>query len=125
VRDVAERSGLPRIVCEKQRHGDREVEVTLPELPTHSGHAIVVDDIASSGTTLAAITQALHARGIPLVEAVVAHAIFGPGAEERMRSAGLAEILSTDTLPHPSNAIGVADLLAAQLMAESHSKDDT
>jgi ribose-phosphate pyrophosphokinase len=124
VRAVAERSDLPWIVCEKQRHGDREVEITLPELPTPSEHAIVVDDIASSGATLAALTRALHARGIPRVEAVVAHAIFGPGAEERLRSAGLAKILSTDTLPHPSNAISVADLLAEQLMAEDDSKDE-
>ena len=35
-----------------------------------------------------------------------------------------AEILSTDTLPHPSNAISVADLLAEQLMAEDDSKDE-
>jgi ribose-phosphate pyrophosphokinase len=124
VKAVAERSGLPWIVCEKRRHGDREVEITLPELPEPRERAIVIDDIASSGATLAAVTRALHDRGIRRVEAVVAHAIFGPGAEERMHAAGLAKIFSTDTLPHPSNAIRVADLLATQLMAESDSKEE-
>jgi ribose-phosphate pyrophosphokinase len=115
VRSIANDAALPWIVCHKSRHGDREVEVEVPDL-AHAGQglesALVVDDIASSGATLAATTRALLARGIPRVEAIVTHAIFGPGAEDRLRSAGLARILSTDTLSHASNAIGVASLIA-------------
>jgi ribose-phosphate pyrophosphokinase len=44
---------------------------------------------------------------------VVVHALFAPGALRRLATAGVARVVSTDTVAHPSNAIGVAPLLAA------------
>jgi ribose-phosphate pyrophosphokinase len=124
VRAIAEAAGLPWIVCRKIRRGDRDVQIEVPELPDDVENALIVDDIASSGATLAAATRALRARGLVHVEAIVSHALFGPHAEELLLSAKLDRILSTDTLPHPSNAIGVGDLIADHLMSELDSKDD-
>lgn len=124
VRALAEATGLAWIVGEKTRLGDREVVIELPERLPIGGRgavpelALLVDDIASSGATLAAAAKALRARGIERVEAVVVHALFAPGAEEILRTAGLARILSTDTLSHPSNEIGVAGSIAAHLVDE-------
>jgi ribose-phosphate pyrophosphokinase len=114
VREVAERAGLPHSVCRKQRAGDRSVRIEVPPLGD-TRHAVVVDDIASSGATLAEVARALHARGVPHCEAVVVHALFGEDAASRMRAAGLDELVSTDTLPHPTNRIPVGPLIAEAL----------
>jgi ribose-phosphate pyrophosphokinase len=45
----------------------------------------------------------------------VVHAIFAGDAEERLRAAGVAGILSCDSLPHPSNRVGLAPLIATAL----------
>jgi len=124
VRALAEATGLPWIVGEKQRLGDRDVAIELPDRLPSGGRgagpelALLVDDIASSGATLAAAAKALQARGIERIEAVVVHALFAPGAEEVLRHAGLVRIVSTDTLSHPSNEIGVAGSIAAHLLDE-------
>lgn len=118
IRDIARRANLPWVVGRKQRLGDREVRLDLPPLPAVS-RAVIVDDIASSGTTLAAAARALRQAGLRQVEAVVVHAIFAPGAEARIRRAGIGRIVSCDTLPHPTNAISCASLLAAAVAPRS------
>jgi len=103
LRSVAEAVGIPFRVGRKTRRGDAEVAVELSELPGGRTRAVLVDDIASTGATLAAAARPLRAAGFVDVEALVVHAIFAPGALERLRSAGIARVTSTDTIPHPTN----------------------
>ena len=114
VRAIARAAGARWVVARKERHGDRSVTVHLPDLPPGS-RAVIVDDIASSGATIAATARALRARGARPIDAIVSHAIFAPGARARIRAAGVRRLVSCDTIPHPTNAIGVAALLAAAL----------
>ncbi|HBZ69038.1 MAG TPA: phosphoribosylpyrophosphate synthetase, partial [Deltaproteobacteria bacterium] len=74
-----------------------------------------LDDIASSGTTLATGARALRRAGVDAVEAIVVHPIFVPGAVGRVRAAGVKRIISCDTIPHPTNAIHTAALVAQAL----------
>jgi ribose-phosphate pyrophosphokinase len=111
IQAIARGAHLPWIVCEKRRLGDRSVRVHVPPLP-ECRRAVIVDDIASSGATLAAVAQALRGAGVQGVEAIVVHAIFSPGALTRIRRAGVRHVLSCDTIPHPTNAIHTAALLA-------------
>jgi ribose-phosphate pyrophosphokinase len=115
VRDLAARSDLPFLVGRKERLGDRRVRVRLPELPRGTRRALLVDDVASSGATLAAAARTLRRAGARSVAAVVVHALFAPGAEGRLRRAGVSRVVSTDTVAHPTNGIGAAPLLAAAL----------
>jgi len=115
LRELARLSGLPGCVAAKRRRGDRDVEVSLPTLARGARRAVLVDDIVSSGATLAALARALRAAGVVQIEAVVVHAIFAPGAQEALEAAGVSQLASTDTVPHPSNRISVAPLLAAAL----------
>lgn len=117
VRALARLTGLPWIVGRKERLGDRRVRVRLPPLPPGVRRALLLDDVASSGATLAAAARALRRAGAARIDALVVHAIFAPGALRRIRAAGVARLVSTDTVAHPSNAIGVAPLLAAALGA--------
>ncbi|MFN8545835.1 MAG: ribose-phosphate diphosphokinase [Candidatus Binatia bacterium] len=114
VRAIARLAGAPYVIGGKLRLGDHHVRLRFPVLPP-CRRAIVVDDIASSGGTLATAARALRALGVPRVEAVVVHAIFAPGARARLRAAGVRTLVSCDTVLHPTNAIPTAPLLAAAL----------
>jgi len=115
LRRLATAVGAPCCVGRKERRGDAEVVVSLPELPPGSRHAVLVDDIASTGATLAAAARGLRAAGITRVEAVVVHALFAPGARKRLHEAGIERVVSSDTIPDETNAVSVAPLLAEAL----------
>ena len=114
IRAIARASGLPWMVGRKQRLSDRSVRVQF-STAAPCRRAVVVDDIASSGVTLAVAARALRRRGIATVDAIVVHAIFTPGALARIRAAGVRHVISCDTVPHATNAIGVAPLFAPLL----------
>ncbi|MBW2287291.1 MAG: ribose-phosphate diphosphokinase [Deltaproteobacteria bacterium] len=126
VRNLADLGSLPWIVCHKQRLGDDRVRVTLPDppQPPRTRRAILVDDIASSGTTLAAAAIALRAAGIETVDAVVVHAIFAPGAMARIRGAGIRRLVSCDTIPHETNSIATAHFFADALRTDGDAARD-
>lgn len=114
VRAVARRAGVAWVVGDKERLGARRVRLRLPALPP-CRRAVLIDDIASSGATLAAAARALRRAGVARVDVVVVHAIFAPGALARIRAAGVRRVVSCDSIPHPTNAISIAPLLAAAL----------
>lgn len=114
VRALAEETGLPFVVGRKERLGDGRVRVHLPVLPPEA-HALVVDDLASTGATLAAAARGARARGALRVDVAVVHALFSPEALRRLRGAGVRRVVSTDTVPHKSNAVSVTALLADAL----------
>lgn len=108
-------NSLPWTVCRKTRRGDTEVEVELPDDEIRGREIVLVDDVASSGCTLAAAAQALLAAGAARVDAVVTHAVLSASAGGTLKAAGISEFWSTDTVPHPSNALSVVPLIADAL----------
>lgn len=115
---VANDAGVPWQVFAKRRLGDESVELDALAQPLpHSCTPVIVDDIASTGRTLEAALAHLPGRLRPQAICVVTHAIFAPMAYERLREKG-ARIVSTDTIPHPSNTIPIAPALAPALAAQ-------
>jgi ribose-phosphate pyrophosphokinase len=114
VDEVARLAGVPGQVLDKVRHGDREVEVTLPDADAARGRTpVLVDDIVSTGHTMLATLAHLRALGLAPATCVATHAVFADDACARLLAAGAARVVSTDTIPHPSNAIGIGEQLAA------------
>jgi ribose-phosphate pyrophosphokinase len=113
---AAHRHGLDSIVCTKVRHDDHHVDIALPEGVDLAGRAVVIlDDVASSGHTLARAAERLRAAGATRVDVAVTHALFAGDAIEVIRAAGVDEVWSTDCIAHPSNAVHVAPLIAEAL----------
>jgi ribose-phosphate pyrophosphokinase len=104
---AAQRHGWDHAVCRKTRHGDREVDIELPEMPVAGRAVVLMDDVASSGHTLARAAVKLRAAGATSVDVAVTHALFVPGAVQLVRSSGVGEIWSTDCISHPSNAVSI------------------
>ena len=116
VQAAAKAKGLLHGACHKVRRGDRDVQVTLPSgLNLVGRHVVLLDDVASTGRTLAQAAVAALAAGAGSVDAAVTHALFMPGALEDLAAAGVRHVWSTDSVPHPSNVVSLGPLLAAAL----------
>lgn len=117
VRAAAQAAGLDAATCTKLRRGDRRVQVRLPPLDFGGREVVLVDDVASTARTLAAAARALRVRGAAAVDVAVSHALFVGDAGAVLAGAGVRRVWSSDTVPHPSNAVSVAALVAAALRA--------
>lgn len=115
VAQAAGRHGWAHGVCRKTRHGDRHVDIELPSLPVRGRPVVLMDDVASSGHTLARAAQLLRAAGAVSVDVAVTHALFADGAVALIRDAGVDRIWSTDCIPHESNAVSVVSAVSARL----------
>jgi ribose-phosphate pyrophosphokinase len=117
VAQAAERHGWDYGVCRKTRHGDRHVEVELPSTPVAGRPVVLMDDVASSGHTVAQAARLLLSAGAASVDVAVTHALFAEGAVRLVREAGVGEIWSTDCIPHASNAVSVVPAVVDALRA--------
>jgi ribose-phosphate pyrophosphokinase len=115
VAQAAARHGFAHAVCRKTRHGDRSVTIELPALPLAGRAVVLLDDVASSGHTLAQAARPLLAAGAASVDVAVTHALFAGDALQVIQAAGVADIWSTDSIAHPSNAVSLAPLLGVAL----------
>jgi ribose-phosphate pyrophosphokinase len=112
VRAAGEATGLEGVVCRKTRHGDRDVDVELPASGITGREVVIIDDVASTGHTLLQAARALRDRGAASIDVAVVHALFGGDAIDRLRHGGVRRVWSTDAVPHPSNVVSVAPMLA-------------
>lgn len=102
-------------VCTKERHGDKDVEITLPQVDVSNRAVVLLDDVASSGRTIAAASQLLLNAGARSVDVAVTHALFAGDALDVIKAAGVGHVWSTDCIAHESNAIAMAPMLAQAL----------
>jgi ribose-phosphate pyrophosphokinase len=116
VRAIAERAGLDFAVAKKQRLGDREVRIKLPDVPLKDRAVVLVDDIASSGQSLLVAARALLERGAGPVSVLVTHALFTGDALQALLQAGVRDVCSTDSIPHETNGMFLDHILAEALV---------
>lgn len=117
VAQAAARHGWAHGVCRKTRHGDRQVDIELPDLAVAGREVVLMDDVASSGHTVARATRLLKAAGAASVDVAVTHALFADGAVELLRQAGVGQVWSTDAIPHASNAVSIVPAVVDALRA--------
>jgi ribose-phosphate pyrophosphokinase len=123
VGDLAARLGLDHAVGRKTRRSDRSVEIDFAGQTAVAGRPVLlVDDIVSSGGTLTTCASALRAAGATAIDAVVTHALFSPDMADEFARAGIRSIRSTSSVPHPTNAIPLDDVLAGALRRELGSR---
>jgi ribose-phosphate pyrophosphokinase len=115
---VAALCDAPFVVLEKVRRGDRDVEVTPPDLAKHRGRTpVLVDDIISTARTMIATIGHLGRAGAPAPVCVGIHGVFADRAHDDLLAAGAARIATCNTILHASNAIDVDDAIAAEARA--------
>jgi ribose-phosphate pyrophosphokinase len=116
---VAQHAGAPHVVLTKQRLGDRRVVVDAPDLGGWQDHVpVLIDDIIASGNTMVAAATQLQAQGFARPVCVAVHPLFVEDAYARLLAVSDA-VVTTDTIPHASNRIAVAPLLAAAIRRQT------
>ncbi|WP_405241776.1 ribose-phosphate diphosphokinase [Lentisalinibacter salinarum] len=114
VEAVAAVAAAPFIVLEKVRRGDRDVSVSEPDLLAHDGRQpVILDDIISSGRTMAEAVARVNGRGGPQPVCIAVHPVFADGAVADLRAAGAGRVVSCNTIAHDTNAIDVSPLIGA------------
>lgn len=121
---AAARHALDHAVCRKVRHGDREVAVALPDVALAGRQVVLLDDVASTGHSVARAAELLLAAGAASVDVAVTHALFSGDALQVMHEAGIGEVWSTDCIAHTSNVVSMANALAAALTQLQNIRDD-
>jgi ribose-phosphate pyrophosphokinase len=121
---VAAELGCPSLVLRKVRRGDREVAISPVEDGARNGaidwarHTpVLVDDIVSTARTMIETVNQLRRAGAARPVCVGVHAVFSQGAYDDLRGAGAARVVTCNTIPHPTNAIDVLDLVADAIAA--------
>jgi ribose-phosphate pyrophosphokinase len=113
---VAKLADVPWCVSHKTRNGDRDVAVAVPELAAWRERTpVILDDIISSGSTMMEAVRHVRAAGLPAPVCIGVHAVLAGDAHEALLAAGARVVVTTDTLPHATNAISTGALLADAL----------
>ena len=112
---AAAAQGLDHAICRKQRRGDHDVAVALPDRPLAGRAVVVMDDVASTGRTLVEATRAALAAGALSVDVAVTHALLVGDALAQLHAAGVRQVWSSDAVPHPTAVVPLAGLLAEAL----------
>ncbi len=92
---------VPIAIIDKRRPRDDAVEVVHVVGDVAGRHAVIVDDLISTGGTLVSASEALRAQGATGVDVVVTHGVLSEGALERLHASPIDEICITDTIPLP------------------------
>lgn len=118
VASVARDAGAPHLVLDKVRRGDRDVEVSVPEVARWRDHTpVLVDDIVSTGRTMIETIGHLKREGMQPPVCVAVHGIFAGEAFGDLMAAGAGKVVTTNAVPHETNAIDVIALLAQGVRA--------
>jgi ribose-phosphate pyrophosphokinase len=112
VEEIAVKAGLEYGVARKERYGDRDVSIRLPEAPLSGRHVVLVDDVASTAKTLMGAVDKLKAEGVVEISVLVSHALFVGDSEQALRDLGVRKIASSDSVPHATNSVQLAPIIA-------------
>lgn len=102
-------------VAQKHRSGDAAVEIRLPDIDMTNRHVVMIDDMISTGHTIAQAALAMQQRGAASISCIVTHGLFVGDALAKLYAAGLTKVWSTDSVPHETNAVDLAPLIANAL----------
>lgn len=113
VQAIAKAIEQPFVVGTKERRGDRQVVVTLPDLGAYQGRtAVIIDDVIASGHTLLETLYTLQRAGFEQIDCAAVHGIFADDADHRLLQAGLRRLITSNSIPHWSNTVDLAAALA-------------
>ncbi|MBP2310939.1 ribose-phosphate diphosphokinase [Azospirillum soli] len=113
---VAGPLGFTPVVGRKERRGDRDVTVVLPDgAPLAGRPVVIVDDVISSGETIFSCARAARVAGAASIRVFGVHALFGSDVAAKFEAEGLGVPISCDGVPHPTNELPLARMIAEAL----------
>ncbi|SNZ01399.1 ribose-phosphate pyrophosphokinase [Flagellimonas pacifica] len=121
VSEVAIKAGAPFTVLQKVRHGDRDVEVSVPDVDKYKeATPVLVDDIISTAHTMIETLEHLKKAKMKPPICIGIHAVFSGSAYQDLYDAGADDVITCNTIPHMSNKIDLSSVIAKEVMELMH-----
>lgn len=117
VADIAAKADVPFLILEKIRHGDKDVEISIPDIQAYKSCVpVLVDDIISTARTM--IETVKHLKSLEMKSAICigVHAVFAEDAFQLLIDAGVDQIVTCNTITHETNAINVSGIVMDALL---------
>lgn len=121
VSEIARTINAPFLILEKVRKGDNLVETSIPDVALYQNHTpILVDDIISTAATM--IETVIHLSTLKMKAPVCigVHALFSGNAYGDLLKAGAEQIVTCNTIVHPSNGIDMSNLISKSINTLFH-----
>jgi len=110
--EAAKVLGLSYDYLEKTR--DRvtgEVAISPKEIDVSGKNVLIIDDIISTGGTIALAAKSMLKMGAANVYVACTHALLVKGALDRIYHEGVKEVAATDSVPSPISKVSVAEAI--------------
>ncbi len=113
---IAKKANAPFQVLTKIRHGDKQVEVSVPEAGQYMEHTpVLIDDIIATAQTMIKTVEHVHTLDMRAPVCIGIHAIFADNSYKALKDSGAGQIVTCNTIAHSSNAIDISNLIASGL----------
>jgi len=97
-RDIATAGGWESDHLHKVRLSGVEVRIEPKEIPVKGRDVVIVDDIISTGGTQATAAAMLFEQGAASICTVCVHGVLATGAYTHLKSSGISQVVSSDTI---------------------------
>jgi len=101
---------------EKTRIDGTTIKIKPKNLDAKNKNVAIIDDIISTGGTMAKSIKELKKQGAKKVSVACTHGLFVGGAKEKLLSAGCDEIVSTDTIEDEFSKVKAALCIAEMFL---------
>jgi len=98
---------------EKKRIDGETIEIKPKNLDVQNKNVAIIDDIISTGGTMAKSIQELKKHGAKNVFVACTHGLFAGNAIKKLDSAGCNEIISTDTIESKFSKVKIAPCISS------------
>ena len=128
-RAYAKRLSAGLAICDKRRAGPADTEIMHVIGEVRDRTVILVDDMISTGTSIAEAAKACRSNGARDIYLCATHPVFAGKAVEKIQKARVKEVVVTDTIPldgkqQMSNikVLSIANLLGEAIRRIHHSE---
>lgn len=115
VKEASSLTGLPFDALAKERIDSYTVRIQPKKLEVRGKSVAILDDVITTGGTIATAAKELRAQGARRVVAAAVHGLFVGPAEENLKACD--EVIATDTVQSKYTKVSVAPELAAAIRA--------
>jgi ribose-phosphate pyrophosphokinase len=103
---------------EKTRIDGSTIEIKPKNLDVHDKNVAIIDDIISTGGTMAKSINELKKHGTKKIFVACTHGLFVGDAVKKLSSAGCDEIISTDTIKSGFSKVKIASAISKLLISK-------
>jgi ribose-phosphate pyrophosphokinase len=116
VSDIGTKADIPFMILKKIRRGDKDVEISIPDIEKYKKCVpVLVDDIISTARTMIGTVKHLNKTGMNKTVCVGIHAVFAGDGYDALKNSGVADIVTCNTIPHITNRIDISEIIVNEL----------